>query len=96
MTIPKSVQLMGHRVSVQVFAHEDWKLKTEACGIYYPDVHEIHLIENPPSELEHAFYHELTHAILDMLSYDKLYGDEQFVDSFSGLLHQALKTAVYK
>jgi len=37
------------------------------------------------------YIHELVHAMLDKLKYNKLNSDEQFVEQFSGLLVQVLK-----
>lgn len=37
------------------------------------------------------YIHELVHAILDKLKYEKLSSDEQFVEQFSNLLVQILK-----
>lgn len=42
---------------------------------------------------EHAFFHELVHAILTQMSEGDLNGNEKFVDIFSGLLHQAITSA---
>lgn len=41
---------------------------------------------------EQTFYHELTHAILDAIGEDDLNCNEQFVDAFSNVLYQAIKT----
>jgi len=39
--------------------------------------------------VEHAYFHELIHAILCQMS-DEKNNDETFIDIFAGLLHQAL------
>lgn len=39
-----------------------------------------------------TFWHETMHAMLDMLSYDRLSGNEQFVDQMAGCIHQVLVT----
>ena len=39
-----------------------------------------------------TFFHELTHAALDAIGEDELNGNEQFIDAFSNVLYQALKT----
>lgn len=39
-----------------------------------------------------TFFHELTHAVLDAMGEDKLNENEQFIDAFSNLFYQALKT----
>ena len=39
-----------------------------------------------------TFFHELTHAVLDAIGEDELNENEQFIDAFSNLFYQALKT----
>jgi predicted SprT family Zn-dependent metalloprotease len=53
--------------------------------------------DNPhtEAEMEQAFLHELTHMILHFMA-NKLVDDEEFVDAFAHLLHQALTTGEYK
>jgi hypothetical protein len=45
--------------------------------------------------VQHTFCHELTHAMLDMISHE-LSRDEQFVDQLGALLQQALTTFEFK
>lgn len=49
----------------------------------------------PDSVMEHTFFHEITHVILDIMGEERLSSDEKFVDVFSGLLHQVIKTSKY-
>ncbi len=42
--------------------------------------------------LEHTFYHELVHAMLDASTKPKLSANEDFVDSLGALLHQFMQT----
>ena len=49
----------------------------------------------PQNLKERTYFHELTHAILDEIGYHKLSGDEKFIEAFSLLLHQAMKTSKY-
>ena len=44
-------------------------------------------------EKERTFFHEMIHCMLDQLGYDKLSGDEKFVDQMGAALHQIIKTA---
>lgn len=46
----------------------------------------------PKDKVEQVFFHELVHGILYSMREEKLNNDEQFVDTFSTFLHQALKT----
>jgi hypothetical protein len=41
--------------------------------------------------IEHTFFHELTHCLLERAGYEKLSEDEQLVDTFSGFLYQFIK-----
>lgn len=71
-------------------------------GCMDPGVNKIYLSETwhgksvSPERKEEVFFHELTHAVLDAMGKEDLNGDEEFVDSFAVLLHQALKTGGYK
>lgn len=42
-----------------------------------------------------TYYHERTHAILDMMGEDELSANEKFVDVFSKLLRQSDESAIY-
>lgn len=46
-------------------------------------------------KINQTFYHELVHAILDSMNEYELSRNEKFVNTFSELLHQALKTFKY-
>jgi Zn-dependent peptidase ImmA (M78 family) len=91
MRIPASFQLLSRTISVVRASvdGDDNGLWDHTSGVITiaPDIPDDHAF--------HTFGHELTHAILDMASYDKLSADEAFVDRFGGLLAQALQTAVY-
>ncbi len=50
----------------------------------------------PDIKLEGTFCHELVHIMLYFAGEHELRNNEKFVDVFSGLLHQALTTAVYE
>lgn len=42
-----------------------------------------------------TFYHEVTHAILDMMGESELSGNEKFVSCFSSLLNEAMQNAYF-
>ena len=48
-----------------------------------------------PTQIEQTFMHELVHFILHHMGQDELCSEEQFVDGFSHLLHQAFSTMEY-
>ena len=90
--IPRSFKLHGHRVTVRIIAPSRWPHSKSAVGIYEPNKHRIDLRSDlGETELQQAFCHELTHALLDELNHP-LSHDEVFVDNLGSLLHQALST----
>jgi len=107
MQIPVRFKLMGQTISViynpKLIQENDWT----GLASYRRNAIEI----MPPSEanvknsdqLEHTFIHELIHHILYYAGASlhetdpsKMHADEGFVDTFAGLLHQALVTAEYE
>lgn len=89
--IPKRFQLLGHVITVRIVPKSRWRHK-DAVGIWEPDKLRISILGGQPmTALGQCFCHELTHAMLDMMSH-KLSRDEQFVDQYAHLLHNALTT----
>lgn len=96
MRIPRSFQLMGYTISVEVVPRERWQ-HDDALGGYLPVEQRIYICEQPSAEgMLQCFLHELTHAILSTLNYEELSKNEQLVDNVAGLLHQALTSASYE
>lgn len=93
MNIPKSFKLMGHTMTVELIAPKDWKFK-DSVGYFDTKAYVIGVRKCRPSQMHHIFMHELTHAVLCVMSHD-LYEDENFVDTFGGLMSQALNTAKF-
>lgn len=84
---------MGHTVTVSVIAPKDWKHK-DCVGRYLPETHTIEVRRTYRTETEHIYMHELTHCVLSLMSH-ALNDNEEFVNTFSGLLHQALTSAKF-
>lgn len=69
----------------------------ELLGYWQPDIQTIYLQKNtrkrPTSRevQEQAFLHEVVHAMLNNLGYDKLSANEKLVDQLASLIHQLLK-----
>ena len=90
--IPRSFKLHGHRVTVRIIAPARWRHGVKCLGYWQPNTHRIDLRSDlGDTELQQAFCHELTHALLDELNHP-LSHDEVFVDNLGSLLHQALST----
>lgn len=93
--IPSQLQLMGHTIKVKVIPRSRWRRKS-CVGIWMPDKLTIELLDDGEISLvQHTFCHELTHAMLDMISHE-LSRDEKFVDQLGALLQQALTTFEFK
>jgi GTP1/Obg family GTP-binding protein len=96
--LPKSFKLLGHTITVRIVSVRDWEAIEEeheledAVACWAPHLDLILIKRQPRQQMLHSFYHELTHAVLDMLN-DKLSWNEKFVDNFGGLLAQAMDTA---
>jgi hypothetical protein len=90
--IPKTFKLMGHTINVKVVERKSWKYEDE-WGWWDPERNEILLVRQPRSQLRHSFWHEATHAILDMVGQSELSADERLVDQIGGLLAQIMDTA---
>lgn len=96
--IPKSFQLLGHTITVRIVSKRDWEAISEendledAVACWCPELNLILICRTSRTQMLHAMYHEMTHAVLDMMN-DRLSYNEQFVDNFAGLLAQAMDTA---
>ena len=87
--IPKQFQLLNHRIAVRVLPKSEWPEKyNDAVGVWDNNKNEILLLKQPRTLLRHTFWHEATHALLDMTGHTKLSASESFVDSLGGLLAQ--------
>ena len=100
--IPKSLELMGHVISVEfdrnltavegmhgLAKYAERKIVLQSC--------EGDLAQ---STVEQVFWHELTHHILELALEDDInppmHTREGLVDRVGSLLHQAMKSAVYE
>lgn len=90
--IPARFQLLGHVITVRIVPKSRWRHGRDCCGIWEPDKLRIDILGGQPvTTMQQTFCHELTHALLDMMSH-RLSRDEQFVDQLAHLLQQALTT----
>lgn len=100
MKIPKRFKLFGH--TIEVVQDHSLRFRENCNGEARYRTRTIMLSPSAPnypriqSDIEHTFLHELTHWILHELNEIDLRNNEKFVDTFAGLLHQALTTSEYK
>lgn len=99
MKIPKSFKLFGTTYNV-VFDNEKLNDRGEygLCDyskseITLSDTHG--LVKLSEDKIMDTYYHERTHAILDMMNETELSENERFVDVFSKLLRQADETSEF-
>lgn len=92
LNVPKKFMLMGRQFEVvPIDQSMAGILPIDYHGLCVPDLNEIHVSTDiPRSKLEATYLHELVHAVLSCMGDTELYANEQFIDIFSGLLHQAL------
>lgn len=99
MRIPNKFKLFGTTYDV-VFENENLN-DAKSYGdcnyskslIRLSTTHGVHSLSK--DRILDTFYHERTHAILDMMNERDLSNDEKFVDVFSKLLRQAIETEEY-
>ena len=100
MMIPKRFKLFGTTINV-VFDNNKMD-DVKAYGYYensktlitLSDRDGLHMLSM--DRIMDTFYHERTHAILELMQEYELSGNEKFVDVFSILLRQADVTAEYE
>jgi len=96
MKIPKEFKLMGETIKVRFVSDLNYKDDFEGVSKYRDS--EILIQESTNTwprtqeQIEQTFLHELTHYILEKLNERELRDNEKFVNTFAGLLHQALTT----
>jgi len=100
LRIPKRFQLMGQTIEVVYDASlndvDDNVGQTRYRRNQIALQKNVEGVFRPQSKIEQTFCHELIHWILYMFGEEKLRLDEKFVDTFSGLLHQAITTMEYE
>lgn len=102
--IPVSFKILGQDFKV-VFDDELCK-KEGSYGMYFPSLNKIVLskrfeennetVNLDEDFIKHTFYHELIHAILNVMQEKELYENERFIDIFAGILLQIEKTSEYE
>jgi hypothetical protein len=102
-TIPKTFEVMGHRVTVRITPEKTIGAHAKAigckgdnsnlCGLYDHSTHTIFLSDKlKGTELHQTFLHEKMHCLLESAGKPKLSENEGFVDLLSELLYQSIVT----
>jgi hypothetical protein len=89
--IPSSFKLLGYTVTVQEIPDLP---DVGRYGDFDRDTHTIRLYTDGQSDhhLLHSFFHEATHALLEIAGYMEDSEDERKVDLLAGLIAQAVLT----
>ncbi len=97
--IPRTFQLSGHTIVVEMVSPKKWKHGKDCVGIWIPEKNRIEILSTCRGSYRQVVWaHEATHAMLDILGYgpmpatDDLSRDEQFVDRVAHALQQMLST----
>ena len=97
MNIPKSFQIMGHNIKINL--NPSFRLVEGNLGVADYQTCTITLQKDTPefpisrTALEHTYCHEMVHWILYSMGEEELRENEKFVDLFGGFLHQILNTS---
>lgn len=102
--IPVRFKILGQDFKV-VFDDELCK-KEGSYGMYFPSLNKLvlskrfeennEIVDLDEDFIKHTFYHELIHAILNVMQEKELYENERFIDIFAGILLQIEKTSEYE
>ena len=89
--IPRKFTIFGEEIKVSFVKRVDSK---DSLGEWNPNKNVIKINKSlSQDQKEQVFLHEMTHCILNHLSYDMISLDEGFVDRFSKALHQVLNSS---
>ena len=95
MIIPERFQLHGQTLTVSY--DKELSKRENLLGCASSGNNTVELLppseDNPLSKVEQTFLHELTHMILLAMEERELSNNEQFVDVFASLLHQAITSS---
>jgi hypothetical protein len=93
--IPTELYIAGQKITIEV--DNDLSYESELAAASNSD-NKIKLCEIfkgdklPNDMIEQSLWHEIVHQILNKMNKFELSGNEVFVQTFSLLLHQAIKT----
>lgn len=93
--IPKELYIAAQKITIEVdnelsydnelASASNSENKIKICEIFKGD-------RLPDDMIEQSLWHEITHQVLNKMNEFELSGNENFVQTFSLLLHQAIKT----
>jgi len=91
IVIPKQFEIFGLTFKVK----QPWKVDSGnhwgECDYSKKTIKVLRSLNREQKEI--TYLHEMTHAILDVLEYNELSSDEEFIERFSKALHQVLKSS---
>ena len=101
MKIPTTIRVGTHKYTVALV--DNMPSKHTRARVYY-GLRRIELGRNSnvsckkfsDTQVTDAFWHEVTHAILNDMGRDTLNRDERFVNAFAARLTQVIKTAKFE
>jgi len=95
VTLPRRLSIAGHIIQVRRVKELSSDCRCDGRWIPTKNLIEIQCPDTDnwsPSYTKHVLWHEITHALLEAAGKPDLSSDEDFVDSFAGLLMQAVET----
>jgi hypothetical protein len=94
VNIPSQFQILGHTITVEIIPLDEWE-HSDCTAYYAPERDKIYVrAHHTESLMKHAFWHEVMHAMFNLLNRDTLYKREVLVDNLGAVLAQILDTAV--
>ena len=95
--LPASIEILGNKITIEQVDNlyqvgdrfGDWDCKTNTIRVQTPD-------KGMPNDVIFAtFFHEVSHAILDLTGHGDLSSDESFVERIGQSFYQAEKSRKY-
>lgn len=95
--LPERIQILGQVITVDVVddlvesanVHGDWCNKTNTIRVQRPNR------RHPKDVCFASFYHEVTHAVLDLTGHGEQSNDEDYVERIAQAFYQAEKSREY-
>ena len=96
MIIPSEIQLAGITIKTEASGIKVGGKRMIGVADYDLERIVIDLKAAPIDSVNQTYIHEVLHYVLQILGYDEINSDEQFIDSVAHLLYQAIISAKYE